>query len=80
VEGAHTSGGALTPLLFNVRDAARLLGLGRSKFYELLSTGEVRTVRVGRRRLVPADALTEYVARLTADHGDVERDQASRGN
>jgi excisionase family DNA binding protein len=80
MKAANTPGGALTPLLFSVTDAARLLGLGRSKLYELLSAGEVRTVKVGRRRLVPADALAEYVARLTADGGEVERGEDKHGN
>lgn len=39
-------------------------GLGRTKIYELIGTGELRTVKIGRRRFVPAAAVEEYVARL----------------
>jgi excisionase family DNA binding protein len=42
----------------------RLLSLSRSKVYELISSGRLRTVREGRTRLVPASAITEYVALL----------------
>lgn len=67
VTGSNNS--ALTPMLYSVGDAARVLSLGRSKVYELIGRGELRTVKVGRRRLVPADALGEYVSRLTR-YGD----------
>ncbi|RBY92948.1 helix-turn-helix domain-containing protein [Blastococcus sp. TF02A-30] len=39
-------------------------GLGRTKVYELITSGELRTVKIGRRRFVPASAVEEYVARL----------------
>lgn len=51
-----------TPLLLPIRDAARQLGVSRSTFYTLLREGAVGTVTIGRRRLVPASALEEYVA------------------
>jgi excisionase family DNA binding protein len=43
---------------------AALGGLGRTKIYELIASGELRTVKIGRRRFIPADAIREYVARL----------------
>jgi excisionase family DNA binding protein len=57
----------VTPLLYSVHGAARVLGLGRSKVYELIRTGTLRTVKIGRRRLVPAEALSAYVARLVSE-------------
>jgi excisionase family DNA binding protein len=48
-------------------DAGKALGgLGRTKIYELITSGELRTVKIGRRRFVPASAIEEYVARLEA--------------
>jgi excisionase family DNA binding protein len=44
--------------------AARRLGCGRSKMYELMASGEVESVTIGRLRRVPVVALTEYVERL----------------
>lgn len=49
-------------------------GIGRTKFYELLANGELRSVKVGRRRLVPANAIVEYVQRL--EQRDVPRTSA----
>jgi excisionase family DNA binding protein len=39
-------------------------GLGRTKIYELIASGELRTVKIGRRRFIPVTAVQEYVARL----------------
>jgi excisionase family DNA binding protein len=51
--------------LFDIASAARVLSIGKTKLRELLNTGEVRSVSIGRRRLVPRDAIAEYVARLS---------------
>jgi excisionase family DNA binding protein len=39
-------------------------GAGGSVLYELIRSGQLRTVKQGRRRLVPVSALAEYVASL----------------
>lgn len=56
----------MNPVLLPVYpDAGKALGgLGRTKIYELITSGELRTVKIGRRRFVPAAAVEEYVARL----------------
>lgn len=55
----------VTPLLLNVDEAAEALRLSRSLLYELIRSGQLRTVKAGRRRLVPVSALAEYVASLS---------------
>ena len=45
-------------------DAAQILSLSRSKVYELLSTGDIGSVRIGRSRRIPRSALDDYVAGL----------------
>jgi excisionase family DNA binding protein len=42
----------------------RLGGIGRSLFWELIRAGELRSVKIGKRRLVPEQAICEYIARL----------------
>ena len=44
-------------LLCSVPDAARALGLGRSKIYELIAEGRLETVTIGRRRLVRVESV-----------------------
>ena len=51
-------------LLLKPEEAADLLGIGRSKFYELLAQGAVDSVRIGACRRVPRAALEEFIERL----------------
>jgi excisionase family DNA binding protein len=44
-------------LLCSIPDAARALGLGRSKIYELISDQKLETVTIGRRRLVRTQSI-----------------------
>jgi excisionase family DNA binding protein len=57
-------------LLYPVNDAAERLSMGRTRFFEKIRSGEIESVQIGRRRLVPAAALDEYVARLRAEQTD----------
>jgi excisionase family DNA binding protein len=57
------------PLLLTVSAAAEVLGLGRSKVYELIARKELESVRVGRARRVPRASLEAYVSRLCGDPG-----------
>jgi len=50
--------------LYRIPEAMRLLSLSRSVIYELIRAGRLRTVKQGRTRLVPATAITDYVALL----------------
>ena len=55
------------PLLVTVEEAARLLGCGRSFAYNLVLSGQLPTVKLGRLRRVPVGELNRYIAdRLTA--------------
>jgi excisionase family DNA binding protein len=51
-------------LLLTVEEAAKRLRLGRTLVYQLISSGELESVKVGRLRRVPAECLPEYVATL----------------
>ena len=54
-------------LLLTAEEAARALRVGRSKVYELMRSGQLRSVKIGGSRRVSAAALAEFVARLEAD-------------
>jgi excisionase family DNA binding protein len=49
------------PLTLTVEDAARLLGISRGLAYEAARRGELPTIRLGRRLLVPTARLYELV-------------------
>lgn len=53
-------------MLLTIPDAARRLGIGRSKAYELVATGELEVVHIGRCVRVPVDAVENFVRRLRA--------------
>jgi excisionase family DNA binding protein len=52
-------------LLFSPERAADKLEIGRTRMFALLKSGELRSVKIGRSRRIPAAALTDYVERLT---------------
>jgi excisionase family DNA binding protein len=52
-----TTESAATPLFIDVEEAAKLIGISRSSAYEAARTGELPTVRFGRRLRVPRGAL-----------------------
>ena len=51
-------------LLYTVEEAAQTLGLGRTKAYDLIKSGELASVRIGRSRRIPSEALTAFIAQL----------------
>lgn len=53
-------------LLYSVREAAAIVGVGKSKMWELVARGEIESVKVDALRKIPAGALTAYVERLRA--------------
>jgi excisionase family DNA binding protein len=58
------------PRLHSVESVMERLNLGRSKVFELFERGELRSIKVGRRRLTTEAALVEFIARLDAG-GDI---------
>jgi excisionase family DNA binding protein len=52
--------------LIGVPEAARRLNLGETTTKREIAAGRLRSVLVGRRRLVPVDAIAEFADRLTS--------------
>ena len=50
------------------------LGVGRSTVFELFSSRQLRSVKIGRRRLVPQSAVDEFIARLLTGDADETED------
>ena len=51
-------------LMYEVPAAAEQLSVSARTLERLIRDGEVASVKVGRRRLVPRDALVSYIERL----------------
>ena len=54
-------------LAIAVEEAAHLLGISRSLAYELCARGELPTIRLGRRLVVPKRALFEMIENVEAN-------------
>ena len=52
------------PLLLRIPEAGRLLGLGRTTMYELISAGEVEVIHIGRAARIPLESVERFVNRL----------------
>lgn len=57
--------------LYTIEEAATMLRLGRTKVFDLLRDGRLRSVREGRARRIPPRAIADYIALL-------EREEAER--
>ena len=53
-------------VLLRPEEVAQALSIGRSTVFALMRSGELRSVKIGKARRVPVDAMTEYVAGLNA--------------
>src|SRR5438128_1257244 len=54
-------------LLLRPEEAAQALGIGRSTVYEAIRTGVLESIKVGRCRRVPMEAVRIYVEQLRQD-------------
>jgi excisionase family DNA binding protein len=49
-----------TPDILTVRQLAEILRIGRNAAYTLLKTNQIRHVRVGRKYLIPKQAVIDF--------------------
>jgi excisionase family DNA binding protein len=50
-------------LAFSVDEATHASGVGRTKLYEAIQLGHLQSIKIGARRLIPVDALRDWLAR-----------------
>jgi excisionase family DNA binding protein len=70
----------MQPLLVSITESCRLLGVGRTKLYELIASGELRIRKIGRKSLISMSDLERWAERLpTIDtNGDHRNGEAGR--
>jgi excisionase family DNA binding protein len=54
------------PLLYTISDCCRLAAIGRTKLYELIGSGALPTRKIGRRTVIAAADLRNWIERLPA--------------
>lgn len=58
--------------MFRPAEVSELIGVGKSKTYELIAAGVIPSVRIGRSVRVPADRLREWIEGLKGEKSSNE--------
>lgn len=75
--GTDRHGATAQPLLLRVEDAARMIGVGRTRMFELVWSNEIPSVRIGRSVRIPRERLLRWIDEHSSDFtGDVDDDRA----
>jgi excisionase family DNA binding protein len=59
------------PILFSVEEVADILHIGRSTVFNLIKQGKIQSIKLGRSRRVPIDAMQTYVDELVSEANDM---------
>ena len=54
---------SVEPICVKVNDAARMIGVGRTKLYELIASGEIEVVKLGKSTRITTASLHKMVMR-----------------
>ena len=49
------------PMTLRVEDLMPILGIGRNTAYELIRSGQIRSIRIDRQIRIPRDALLDFL-------------------
>lgn len=49
------------PMVFSVPELARILQIGRNSAYELVKSGQIRSIYIGKNIRIPKQALLDYL-------------------
>ena len=52
------------PIMVRIEGAVQLTGIGRTKLYELIGSGEIESVKIGRSRHIIVASLIQFVGNL----------------
>jgi predicted DNA-binding transcriptional regulator AlpA len=61
----HRHEQSLEPLAYQVNAFCRALGISRTSFYELMKSGDLKTIVIAGRRLVPKTEVDRLIANAT---------------
>lgn len=57
-QSAHST----PPIAVSPDEAARLAGIGRTSLYAALAKGDLKSIKIGTRRLIKIEAIHEWLA------------------
>lgn len=65
------------PICVKINDAARMIGVGRTKLYELIATNQIEVVKLGKSTRITTASLRALISRRCVPQQDLE-DSARR--
>ena len=63
----QTANSDVLVLLVRPEEAATALGVSRTKVYELMASGKLSSLKIGRSRRIPVEALTAFVSAISKE-------------
>jgi len=51
----------ISPISVRVKQACEIIGIGRSKLYQLIASGEIETIKIGCATLIPISSLHQFI-------------------
>lgn len=55
------------PMLFNAVQVAKIMGVSKSQVYNLMNSGRLGSISIGRSRRVTNNQMNEFIASLTRE-------------
>ena len=67
------------PDVMSVADIRKALGIGRTKAYELVNTGQIGCIKIGNAIRIPKPMLLDYIRRKSYNSGEANKHRCSEG-
>ena len=67
------------PDVLSVADICSALGIGRTKAYRLVNSGEIQSVKIGNAIRVPKHVLLDYISQKCYNGAETDRHRYSKG-
>lgn len=61
------------PDILSINDLRSALGIGRTKAYELVGSGQIRSIKVGKSIRIPKTSLLDYVKESSYNVGEADK-------
>ena len=61
------------PDILSINDLRNALGIGRTKAYELVGSGQIRSIKVGKSIRIPKTSLLDYVKESSYNVGKADK-------
>ena len=61
------NGDPVTKLVYSIPEACEAAGVNKDTIYKGINTGQLRSLKIGRRRLIRVEALSKWLENLEAE-------------